>query len=482
MSERCASWSRLIRTISWLTRFKYFLLIKCGRTDARLDMGLLKLQNSQRTRTDILSLFQETSFPSHNVGSNRRFDSIKRLKPYESDGLICMRGRVQRKGTDQHIPILPRKGRITELIIRHFHESQAHVGATQVLAAIRRQYWIVKGMAAVRQVLSKCARCRLLYAPVCQQEIAPLPKCRTECGKFPFEDCGLDYFGPFKVKQGRSILKRYGCLFTCLRTRAVHIEVAHDLSTDSFLMVPTRFACRRGPPKSILSDNGSNFIGADLELKCALDRLNQEQITDKLRLSGIEWNFNPPHASHRGGVWERIIRTIRRLLTSLVREQTLTDEVLHTVLTNIEYIINDRPIIPVYDDPDQPIALRPNDLLLLRAGEGLPIGDCSLREYYTKRWRQAHHLSNVFWKRWLKEYVPTLQAASKWFLPHRNLKEGDLVLIHKADTPRGLWPKGVVTKVCVGSDKLVRTVFVRTTSGELKRDIRSLCLLEGADN
>ena len=138
-------------------------------------------------------------------------------------------------------------------------------------------------MAAVRHVLSRCVKCRLLFAPLCQQEMAPLPRCRTEVGEFPFEDCGLDYFGPFKVKLGRSLHKRYGCLFTCLRTRAIHIEVGHDMSTDSFLMALMRFISRCGMPKAMHSSNGSNLVTADLELKCILADLNQDRLTNKVR-------------------------------------------------------------------------------------------------------------------------------------------------------------------------------------------------------
>ena len=109
-----------------------------------------------------------------------------------------MGGRVQHTNPELHIPIFPRRGLITELIIRHFHETLAHVGATHVLASIRRQFWIVKGRAAVKHVLSKCVKCRMLYAPLCQQEITPLPKCRTGVGDFPFSGLWVRLFWPFQ--------------------------------------------------------------------------------------------------------------------------------------------------------------------------------------------------------------------------------------------------------------------------------------------
>ena len=128
--------------------------------------------------------------------------------------------------------------------------------------------------------------------------MAPLPSARTTAGGNPFDICGVDFFGPLDVREGRVTRKRYGCLFTCLRMRAVHIEVAHSLSTDSFLMALMRFISRRGKPKVIFSDNGTNFVGAEAELKRTLQSVDQGRVQTALANHGIEWNFSPPGASH----------------------------------------------------------------------------------------------------------------------------------------------------------------------------------------
>ncbi|KAH9593640.1 hypothetical protein MS3_00000508 [Schistosoma haematobium] len=313
-----------------------------------------------------------------------------------------------------------------------------------------------------------------------RQLMAPLPVCRVQPGWYSFSAVGVDYFGPLVVKRGRSLEKRYGCVFTCLQTRAVHIEMTHSLNTDSFIMVLLRFIGRRGKPADIYSDNGSNFVGAVSELRRFVQQLNQQKIDKELSARQIQWHFNPPSSSHRGGVWERMIRSIRRLLLLITREQTLTDETLSTYLIEIERILNDRPLTPIVQDANDKLALSPNSLLLLRECDGI-VEEGSIRDKYDKRWKQVNHLANVFWKRWLREYLPSLQKRQKWLVEHRNFQKGDVVIVASDISTRGKWPIGVVEDCEIDDDGRVRTVVVRTNGGLVRRDIRRLCLLEGSN-
>ena len=154
--------------------------------------------------------------------------------------------------------------------------------------------------------------------------MAPLPSVRVESTGFPFESVGIDLFGPMYVKRGRVEEKRYGCLFMCFNIRAVHIEITHALSTDSFLQALSRFMARRGEPKVIYCDNGSNFHGAQSEIKYCLRNWSQEKISNYLSAREIQWVFIPPEASHWGGVWERLIRSIKKCL-GRYHERTTTD-------------------------------------------------------------------------------------------------------------------------------------------------------------
>ncbi|CAL8088177.1 unnamed protein product [Calicophoron daubneyi] len=310
--------------------------------------------------------------------------------------------------------------------------------------------------------------------------MADLPKPRVTPGQSPFSSVGVDYFGPIYVKHGRKREKRYGCLFTCLQIRAVHIEIAHSLSSDSFISAFIRFVARRGPPKELFSDNGSNFKGAEEEIKRALCTWNQHRINGTMLTHGVVWHFNPPECSHRGGVWERQIRSVRRVLRSISREQVVDDETLLTLMAEVEKILNDRPITPVTEDPKDLDALTPNKLLLLRNNDCSGIEINSMCERYTRHWKQAQYMADVFWKRWKREYLTTLQVRSKWISLQRNFVKGDLVLVLDEKCPRGKWPKGLVVEIYPDDQGYVRQVDIRTTGGVIRRDIRNLCLLEGS--
>ena len=369
---------------------------------------------------------------------------------------------------------------MTELIIRYHHVKEGHTGTQQVLAAIRSKYWIVKGNSAVRRVIGQCVSCRRYLANMGQQMMAPLPLCRVQKGWRCFKFVGIDYFGPIFVRQYRKSEKRYGCLFSCLQTRAVHLEVASSLSTDSFVLALIRFIGRRGTPSEIYSDNGSNFVGALSDLQHQLQRWDRRQINDRLAVQGIQWHFNPPSSSHRGGVWERMIRSIRRLMLIILKDQNPSEEILLTTFIEIERILNNRPLVPTTSDHTESLALTPSSLLTLRDDEGLLPGD-SLQGNYNRRWGQVCQLVNTFWHRWIREYLPTLQVRQKWLSKHRNFKEGDVVLISSDATTRGRWPLGIIESTETDSDGLVRTVVVRTSDGSSRRDVRKICLLEGAD-
>lgn len=234
----------------------------------------------------------------------------------------------------KHPIILTKDLQISDLILRQVHKEVGHGGRTHMLAKLRQKYWITGASVAIRKILAKCVVCRRVLAVPASQQMADLPLNRISPDEPPFTSVGVDCFGPFEVKRGRSKVKRYGVIFTCLALRAVHIEVAASLETDSFINTLRRFIARRGQVKELCSDNGTNFVGADRELKRSLEQWNQSQIHDELLQKGIKWKFNPPSGSHHGGAWERLIRSIRKVLNSTLRVQTLDDDGLHTAVRN----------------------------------------------------------------------------------------------------------------------------------------------------
>jgi len=237
-----------------------------------------------------------------------------------SDGLIRIGGRLPSDPV-----ILPNKHDVTTLIIRHFHVLSGHSGKEYTLAQVRQYYWIIHGRSAVRRVLASCSRCRLHDVKPSDQRMSDLPSDRITPGEPPFSYCGVDLFGSLQVKRGQSLVKCYRYVFTCLRIRAVHIEVVRSPDTDSFINALQRFICRRGQPKELRSDNGTNFVEGERELRVAANKWNMNKICCFLQQKSIDWQFNTPTASHVGGVWERQIRSIRRILSVLLKEQSIDD-------------------------------------------------------------------------------------------------------------------------------------------------------------
>ena len=295
----------------------------------------------------------------------------------------------------------------------------------------------------------------------------------------PFTFVGVDYFGPVLVKQKRSHVKRYGCIFTCLTTRAIHIEIAHFWDTDSFISAMLRFIARRGRPQVVCSDNGTNFHAGERELRAAHDGLNQQWIDKYASQQEIKWIFNPPAAAHMGGVWERLVRSVKKIVSVLLSEQGVGHESFLTVVAKEESILNSRPLTQNPDDPTDAEPLKPNHLPMLKSNQAMPPGSFSKQDQYSRRrWRHVQYLHDVFWRRWLREYLPTLQIRHKWSSVCRDMKEGDLVLIVDENIPRRQWRLGRVVLVHRAKDGHVRSAVIKTRSGHLTRPISKLCLLE----
>ena len=239
----------------------------------------------------------------------------------------------------------------------------------------------------MKKVLDSCVVCKRQKAPPCEQFMSDLPPARTQIHEPPFFHTGVDYFGPILVKQGRSRVKRYGCIFTCMSVKAIHLEIAFSLTTDSFVQALTRFIKRRGLVAHIYSDNGTNFVGAEKFLRESIREWNQTQICDFFRQKEIDWHFNTPTASHFGGAWERLIRTVKNVMQSLSPHHALTDENLATLFVEVEAMVNSRPLTPFtfVEGNDKPLS--PNDMLIFKPSHTLVSSASPSDAYSTNRWR-----------------------------------------------------------------------------------------------
>ena len=265
------------------------------------------------------------------------------------------------------------------------------------------------------------------------------------------------------------------------------------METDSFINALRRFIARRGKVREIRSDQGTNFIGAKNELNAASKEIDQNIVNTFLLENHCDWikfNFNVPSSSHMGGVWERLIRTVRSVLSSLLNQlgTQLDDETLRTLMTETENIVNSRPLtVDNLSDPSLQEPLTPNHLLTQKTTVVLPPpGNFERPDLYSrKRWRRVQYLANQFWVRWQREYCNLLYKRQKWIDIRRNTKEGDIVLFIDKDAPRNQWPLAKVSMVYPSEDGLIRKVqLLFTKDGKRKlldRPIHKLILILAQD-
>ncbi|XP_055529042.1 uncharacterized protein LOC129721026 [Wyeomyia smithii] len=332
--------------------------------------------------------------------------------------------------------------------------------------------------AVVKKVSSACMWCKVNRNRPRVPREAPLPVQRLTPSLRPFSFVGVDYMGPFEVTVGRRREKRWIALFTCLVTRAVHLEVVHGLTTQSCLMAINRFIGRRDWPIEFLSDNGTNFQGASKEL-AALIKDIEFDCADEYTNAKTKWTFNPPASPHMGGVWERLVRSVKEALKSLHDGRRLTDEILQTVIVEAEDMINSRPLAYTSQESEEAEALTPNHFLRgppsKRQDVGIPPANPSeaLRDAY----KRSQQLAGEMWQRWIREYVPTLNQRTKWFGETKPLKAGDLVYIVEGNN-RKCWVRGIVEEPIISRDGRIRQAWVRTRTKRYKRAVANLAVLE----
>ena len=487
---RYSSWIRYKRVTAWVIRFTGNFIAKyCTRHHSLLRSGPLTAEELIDAETHIVLRSQQEAFPEELAALSRgkplpTASSLVELTPaIDRDGLIRVGGRLEKShlsSPSKHPVILPRNHDVTRLIVISEHRRAFHAGTEHTLNELRQIYWIPKARSAVKSYLHSCAVCKRRRARPQPPLMADLPEARFD-SRHAFSSIGLDFFGPVHVRARRGSERRFILLVTCLSTRAVHLEVTSSLDTDSFLMALRRFMARRGRPSQIHCDNWKSFKRGERELRESLQKWNEMQISDSLTQQNIRWCYNPPGGPHMGGCWERLVASAKRVLRVVIGDRLVTDEVLATVLAEVEHMLNSRPLTYVSSTAGDPQALTPNHLLLGREFPNLPPGAFSEEDLTTRRrWRHAQQIAEHFWRRWSKEYVPTLMKREKWTRDTRQLQVDDVVIVADNNAPRGRWPIARVTKVYPGSDGRVRSVELKTRTGTYVRPVVKICLLEKA--
>ena len=377
---------------------------------------------------------------------------LKKLHPqHNEDDIIVVGGRIERwreaTWNQQFFVLLPGKHRVSLLIARYEHAMGGHLGRDSTISKIRSKYWILGIRALVENIIEKCTLCKLKLQKMQEQQMAPLPPERLLLKPSPgFTFVMTDYFGPFEVSgevQKRIRSKCYGIIFTCLGTRAVHVDIASDYSTPGFLMTLRRFASIRGWPTKIFSDPGSQLKGAANELSKIITDLDWDLIEEESRKGGkgTEWKFSPADAPWYNGAVESLVKSTKRALQLAIGDNILRPLELQTCMFEAAQLVNQRPIGNHPKDPSDGVYMCPNDLLLGRSTPAIPQGPFKDRCSNKYRFDFVQTVVNSFWQRWVVEIFPNLVVRSKWHTEHRNLLVGDVVLVQDSNALRGKWKK-----------------------------------------
>ena len=410
----------------------------------------------------------------------------------DTDGLIKMGGRTLASGEPPNLlPILPGNHPFTKLIIIDAHVTLCHAWSGDTFNQLLQLYHLVPGRRAVVETLKKCLVCRRLMGKSYNQPPGSLPAFRCTPGE-PFETVGIDFAGPLFVKvEGSQSRKVYFCLFTCARSRAIHLELVRDLSAAKFMLALDRFVSRRGLCREIYSDNAKTFIKASKELRSAFVNLRgHPDIQGYLGKKGIMWKFIPERAPWWGGFWERAVQTVKRLLRKTLGQTCLMEDELETRIVKVEAVVNSRPLTYVYSDARDPEPLTPSHLLIGRRLNLLPplcsqqvtnadwsadeLRDCAV---------SRDNWADSFWKLYRAEYMHSLRLPLKGTNQPVEVKVGDVVHVEEENAPRLTWLLGRVVSVCRSPiDGVVRAAYVQVPKGKiLRRSVNHLYPMEVPD-
>lgn len=378
---------------------------------------------------------------------------------------IRIDGRIRSEflSKDEQYPILLSKsGIIAKLLVRDAHQKLHHAGNQLITQYLRGKYWITGIRILCKNCTRRCTICFKQRARFAQQLMAPLPLYRTTPAR-AFLHTGIDYAGPFIIRpnllRGRhTTLKAYLAVFVCMVTRAIHLELVSDATTAAFIAALKRVISRRGLINTIVTDNGTNFVGANNYLKqiAEINNNNADKIASKFNL---KWNFITPRAPHHGGIYEAAVKSAKHHITRVIGDEHLTFEEFSTILCQIEACLNSRPISPLSNDPTDLIALTPGHFLIGEPLIGIPDGEkLTDKGHWKTRWEHLQFMVQNFWTRWKNEYLSNLINRSKWNEVNRNFKIGDLVIVKEENIRPGDWKMARITEIFPDRENMVRSV------------------------
>ncbi|XP_049877966.1 uncharacterized protein LOC126375152 isoform X1 [Pectinophora gossypiella] len=492
--NRYSDINKMTRIMAYILRYRDNLRLKVKDKNITFEKRHLSTQELQRALIEIIKYDQSIHF--HNEINSLQLQkevsgSLKSLHPFlDNENLLRVGGRLHNSDISyaQKHPIILVKGSIiTELIIRSEHARLLHAGPKLLLSSLNQKYWIVNGIREVKKVTHKCITCFKLKALASKQLMGSLPSDRVVRPLRAFQKVGLDFTGSIEVKQSRirrSVIgKGYILVFVCFSTKAVHLELASDLTTATFLACFKRFISRRGLPSDCYCDNASTFRCASSQLndlyKLLGSQNHQMQVNNFAAQNQINFHFIPSYSPVFGGLWEAAVKSTKYHLKRIVQNSLLTYEELNTVLVQIEAVLNSRPLLPMTSNPDDFTYLTPGHFLIGTSLMTYPDHDVSNKPVNKlKMWNVCNNMVQSFWKIWYKHYLNVLQSRPKWQTAKSNITIGSLVLLVENNSPPLNWPMARVTQIFPGKDNHVRAFEVMTPNRKKHiRSVTKVCIL-----
>ncbi|XP_043485408.1 uncharacterized protein LOC122513207 [Polistes fuscatus] len=404
-------------------------------------MGELTVDELKGAEIIAIRLIQEEAFPEiiKLIKSGKEVcASFSVLSPFVDNlGILRVGGRLARSNLpyeQRHPALLPKDHTITNAIIREKHHQIGHGGTQATLNALRESFWPINGRSSVKRVIYKCITCRRLKPATPQYPMSDLPASRLLPNR-PFIHTGVDFCGPLFIKEkqhrNRGRAKIYVTVFVCFSTKAVHLELVNDLTTEAFLAALRRFMARRGKYSDIYSDNATNFVGAANELEARVLR--------SLVNEGIKWHFIQPRSPHFGGLWEAAVKSFKYHLVRIIGETLLSYEALLTYVLELEAILNSRPITPLSNDPNNLHALTPGHFLIGNSFTSLPEDEYrDIPSGRLSQWQHVQQMRQYFWNQWNKEYLNEQTVRKKWHRSTADKKSPGTLVIFDDDNDENI--------------------------------------------
>jgi len=422
--------------------------------------------------------------------SVRGDSSLVSLAPIlDEDGLLRLGGRSGKAKLPYevlHPPIIPGSHPLASTIAKACHEKFTHAGTDFVLAQLRQVVWVTRGRSVVKKIRLSCLQCMKERSKPGIQLMADLPACRLDYESPAFTQTSVDCFGPFECETSRNRTKKvWGCLFTCLVTRALYVTTVESISTEDFLLALRQLVAIYGRPKRLWLDNGTNFVGAERELREEAQRIYESQgFQEYLKRKGMDFTFQPPRTPHWGGSHESQVKCVKKSLyramgaeSNKLRHPTIN--MLRTIFYEIAGLLNTRPLTYVSSDPLDFRPITPADFLARPAVTDFPAEE-GLDADPRQKYAYVQKCVNLAWSFWKSAFLQDLASRRKWRNVERNFAVGDFVMEVDDQLKRGEWRTGRIVAVYPSSDGLVRAVDFQTETGTYRRGIVRLALLEPA--